>query len=160
GQEGGSRVPQGDIVYLRATVQAGGGGLLLRVESSASLQLFLDGRRVLERDLFRRLLPRSQWLEISAPNGPHRLLVKAAVGEVGRTLRIQALPRSAGELPPTQAALIRELEATFGAGLGRTLGAVAIGDLDPHGALGALSGPAASQPSAPELGDLGLSLRA
>ncbi len=157
GEDGRGRGPQGDLVYLRTSVTAAGGGIWLRVESSASLQLFLDGKPVLERDLFRRVLPRVQWLEVPARNGPHRLLVKAAVGEVGRSLRIEAVPLSSGARPPSATGSTHAQEAFFGAALGQTLAALGDADLDPHGALAELQ---ASRGASPELGALGLGLRA
>ena len=160
GEEGRGRAPQGDIVYLRTTVNANGGDLWLcwaiDVVRHFIPGFFLDGKRVLERDLFRRVLPRVQWVALPASNGPHRLLVKAAVGDTGRTLRIEAIPRSMGDLPPPLARLTLDFEASFGEGLGHALAAMAVADLDPHGALAAL---AAAGTGAGATGTLGLAAR-
>ncbi len=157
--DGQSRAPTGDILYLKTQVTAAGGGIYLREESSASLRIFLDGKLVASIEHFRKLAPRASWFAIDAADGPHTLLVKAAVGDASRTARFEALPRTAvGPLPLTAQALIAALGGQAGPYLGRSLAARVLAPLDPHAAL-QLLGPSATE-GAPALGTLGLSARA
>src|SRR5581483_156311 len=110
------------------------------------VRLFLDGKPILERDLFRRILPRVQWIDAAASDGPHQLLVKAAVGEAGHSLRVEALPRSGGRAPRSLPELARVMEGEYGAALGRSLAALAAAEDDPHGALALLEEATALEP--------------
>ncbi len=59
--------------------------------------------------------------------------------------------------------MARDLVATFGAGLGHTLGGISLADADPHAALAELAagtGAGAPAGNAPQLGTLGLGVRA
>ncbi len=84
--------PTGDVFFARADVTAGSHGLWLRVESSASLAVDVDGRRVLTRDLFRRELGRQSWSHVELPPGSHDLWVEAIAGGSGTGFRLWALP--------------------------------------------------------------------
>ncbi len=118
--------PSGDIFYASAPVDAGEGGLLLRVEAAASLVVFLDGRAIWTRDAFRREVPRAFWLLAPAAPGRHRLLVKVAAGGPSGGFRVIALPGAAGTRVPVDAAtLAAELAPELGPRIAATLAAEA-----------------------------------
>jgi hypothetical protein len=151
-EEARARPPSGDLFYARAEIEAGAAGTLLCVESTASLRLFVDGRPVLTRDLFRRPLPRAQWFVVFASAGTHPLLVKAAAGEPLHGLRIYARPIARGvTLPPSGPELVARMSPLVGEKLARELASLALVTADPSGALAIL-------PS-DDLGALGLSAR-
>jgi tetratricopeptide (TPR) repeat protein len=148
--------PTGDLFYARATVESGDAGLLLRLESTASVRLFVDGQPVLVRDAFRRQRPRSSWIELPLPRGPHRLLVKIAAGDASAGFRVLALPmKRAAEAPLDGEALAAALSAAVDPKLGPLLAAEDLRLDDPSGALAMIERAAGKTPSR-----LALSLRA
>jgi hypothetical protein len=152
GEEGRPRPPSGDLFYARTEVEAGSSGILLHVESSASLRLFVDDRVVLTRDLFRRPLPRAEWLLVPASRGSHRVLIKVAAGEAGRGLRVYARALSeAAVLPAGKDQLLAAMSEVVGDRLARELAARAIANVNPHAALSLLP--------KEDLGTLGLATR-
>jgi tetratricopeptide (TPR) repeat protein len=125
-EEGRQPPPSGDVLYGAARVRAGRAGLRFRVDSSASVALFVDGRGVLTRDRFRRILPRASWIQVAASPGVHRLLVKAAAGDSTAGFRVFAQPwddsdESTPSLDP--AALAAELSTEVGLRIGQVLAA-------------------------------------
>jgi tetratricopeptide (TPR) repeat protein len=116
--------PTGDLFYARATVQAGAGGLLLRLETTASVELFIDGQRVLVHDAFRKELPRVSWLALPLLPGAHQLLAKVAAGDASAGFRVLVLPQPFPATAPLDGdGLAAELAAKVGPELGALLAA-------------------------------------
>jgi cellulose synthase operon protein C len=152
GEENRARPPSGDLFYARLELEAGDAGLLLCVESTASVRVLVDGRPVLTRDLFRRSLPRAQWLVVPASRGKHQVLLKASAGEATHGLRIYARPlQQTVILPLDGPELATAMTGVVGEKLAHVLASRAIADIDPHAALALL-------PSE-DLGTLALSVR-
>ncbi len=106
--------PSGDVAYARAMVRAGDFGLRLRVESTASVKVFVDGRPVLVRDSFRRELGRACWAVVAAARGAHRLLVKAVAGDAPGGFRVYATPIDRAESVPSASDIVTALSTRAG----------------------------------------------
>ncbi len=144
--------PTGDVFYARATIEGGKGGLLLRLESTASIRLFIDGRPVLVRDAFRRQQPRAGWIGVPVAPGPHQLLVKIAAGDASAGFRVLALPQKRPAASPLDGdALAAALSAQLGPQLGALLAAEDLRSDDPTGALRLVERAAGKTPSRPAL---------
>ncbi|MHB1846269.1 MAG: hypothetical protein ACYCWW_15710, partial [Deltaproteobacteria bacterium] len=84
--------PTGDVLFARSSCVAGRHGLWIRVESSASLAVYVDGQRRLDRDLFRRQLGRQSWTHVDVGAGQHALWVKVIAASAGTGFRLWAIP--------------------------------------------------------------------
>jgi tetratricopeptide (TPR) repeat protein len=151
-EESRARPPSGDVFYAKTTFESGGSGTLLCVESSASVRVFVDGQAVLTRDLFRRPLPRASWVTLSPSAGKHQLLVKAAVGDPSRGLRVYARPLARTvAVPASGDELFDSMRAVVGDRLAAELASRSIAGVDPHAALALLP--------KEDLGTIGLAVR-